>query len=140
MTNARQMRIVTLDLDAKSHEFCDIAIPLQRLATSPDRVVAARWQMLLDLVEVLRVDGLHPTAYAQIICDELDLWPGNPANRVHVRVWVDWKDFAPLRDGLPEMHYRLQIKRPGRIATKDARSRDAEEVNRIIREAFGWSI
>jgi hypothetical protein len=134
------MRIVTIDLDAGPDErFCDVEGPLQRLASSPERLVAARWQMLLDLARVLRADGPAPEAWGLILGDELSLSPGTPANKVTVQVRADWKDHAPLRDGLPEMHYRLQIKRPGAKLSTDARARTPEEVERLIREAFGWS-
>jgi hypothetical protein len=57
---------------------------------------------------------------------------------VRVSVWVDWRDYGPLRDGLPEMHYRLQVERPGKTITDDARAKDPIEAERIICEAFGW--
>jgi hypothetical protein len=133
------MRIVTLDLDADPPEPCDVEIPLRRLASAPDRLVAARWQMLLELVRALRADGPHPEAWASILGEELYLSPGNPANRVTVRVRADWQDGAPLRDGWPEFHYRLQIERSGARLSQDARTQSPEEAGRIIREAFGWS-
>ena len=133
------MRIVTLELDADPPEPCDIEVPLQRLACSPEPLVSVRWHKLLDLVEVLRADGPHPVAWGHILGDELLLSPGNPVNRVTVRVRVDWQDFSPLRHGLPEMHYRLQIQRRGAKLSRDARAPSPEEVERIIREAFGWS-
>jgi hypothetical protein len=57
---------------------------------------------------------------------------------VSVSVRVDWRDYAPLRDGLPEMHYRLQVERPGATLTEDVRAKDVFEAARSIREAFGW--
>jgi hypothetical protein len=93
----------------------------------------------LELVEVLYADGEKPEALGIIFRDELSLSPRDRANRVTVRVRVDWQDFAPLCDGLPEMHYGLQIERQGAKLNTDARTRSPEESGRIIREAFGWS-
>lgn len=63
-------------------------------------------------------------------------FPLKPGVRLSVR--VDWRDYAPLREGLPEMHYRFQVKRPGKTGSEDARARDFIEAERIICEAFGW--
>ncbi len=63
-------------------------------------------------------------------------FPPKPGVRLSVR--VDWRDYAPLREGLPEMHYRLQVERPGKTISEDARAKDVVEAERIICEAFGW--
>jgi hypothetical protein len=139
-----RMKIVALDLDADSPERCDVEvllveILLRRLASSQDRLVAAKWQKLLELVEALCADGPYPEAWGHVQGDELYLSPSKPANPVTVRVRADWRDFGPVVDGLPEMHYRLQIERRGAKLSRDARARSPEEAERIIREAFGWS-
>jgi hypothetical protein len=139
MRLGHRMRIVTLELDTDPPEPRDIEVPLRRLASSPERLVAARWQKLLELIQVLRADGPYPEAWGHILGHELYLSPGNPANRVTVRVRADWQDFAPLRDGMPEMHYRLKIQQRGAKLSRDARAKTPEEVEQIIREAFGWS-
>lgn len=133
------MRVSTLNFDANPPERSDMEVSLRRLASSPDRLVAAKWQKLLELVHALRADGPNPDALGLIVLDEFWLSPANPANRVLVGVRVDWRDFAPLVDGLPEMHYRMQIQRRGCKLSKDARARTPEEAGRIIRDAFGWS-
>jgi hypothetical protein len=134
-----QMRLLTLDLHVDPPQACDIEVPLRRLASSPERLVAAQWQKLLELVQTLHEDGPYPEAWGQVLGDELYVSPENDANRVVVRVRADWRDHAPWRDGLPEMHYRLQIERSGAELSEDARARSPEEVRRIIYEAFGWS-
>jgi hypothetical protein len=63
-------------------------------------------------------------------------FPPKPGVRISVR--IDWHDYAPLRDGLPEMHYRFQVERPGKTVSEDARAKDLVEAERIICEAFGW--
>ncbi len=62
-------------------------------------------------------------------------FPTKPEVRVSVR--IDWRDHAPLQDGLPEMHYRFQITRRGKTLTEDARVKDVVEAARIVCEAFG---
>jgi hypothetical protein len=57
---------------------------------------------------------------------------------IRVSVWVDWRDYAPLQEGLPEMHFRFQVKRTAMTITEDARARDPVEAERIICESFGW--
>jgi hypothetical protein len=139
MQQERQMRIVTVELSANSRpEPIDIEILLRRLASCPEPLIAAQWQKLLSLVEALRTDGPHPTVQAQVLGSELYLWP-SISSKVVVRIRVDWQDFAPLQGGLPAMHYRLQIQRRGATLSKDARTERAEEVEGIIREAFGWA-
>jgi hypothetical protein len=63
-------------------------------------------------------------------------FPPKPGVLLSVR--VDWQDYAPLRDGLPEMHYRFQIHRPGKAISEDARAKDPVEAEGIICKAFGW--
>jgi hypothetical protein len=63
-------------------------------------------------------------------------FPRKPGVRVSVR--VDWRDYAPLLDGLPEMHYRFQVERPGKTITEDARTKDLAAAERFICEACGW--
>ena len=60
----------------------------------------------------------------------------NPGVKVTIR--ADWRDYGPVRDGIPEMHYRFRVKRPGKIATEDARAKDELEAKLIVCRAFGW--
>jgi hypothetical protein len=135
----RRMRIITLDRDADPPDLCDIEPVLRRLASSPDRQTAARWMKLLELVHALHSDGPHPEAWGSLFGNELYLRPANQASRVTLRIRVDWQDFAPLRDGLPDMHYRFQIMRQGAKVSTDARARTPEEGEEIVRQALGWS-
>jgi hypothetical protein len=132
------MRILTLNVDAGSLEPGDIEGSIQRLAASPDRLTAARGGMLLALVRLLQTDGPHPEAWGYVLNRELTLMPANPANRVSVRVWTDWRDYGPVRDGLPVLHYRMQIQRRSSQRTVDARADSPEEAKRIIYQAFGY--
>lgn len=62
----------------------------------------------------------------------------SPKPGVEISVRVEWSDDAPLRDGLPEMHYGFQVRRPGKTDSEDARAKNVAEAERILCEAFGW--
>jgi hypothetical protein len=128
------MRIVNvMDLEAD-----DIVSPLRALSADPDRLAAARGRMLLDLVEYLHAQGPAPRACGHLLLDELILFPAHPSRKVSVRVWADWPDYGPARDGLPVMHYRLQVQRPGSHLSWDERAATPAEAERVIWQAFGW--
>jgi hypothetical protein len=130
------MRIVTIDLDV-SFEPCDIEVPLQRLASSPDRRAAARWQLLLNLVRVLRSECRYPEVSGFIIGHEMCLSPASQTSEVWVRIWADSRDYGLVRDGLPILYYRVQVKRLEAPLSADARIERAEEVGRLLEQAFG---
>jgi hypothetical protein len=149
------MRITTIDLD--EDKACGIDVPPRRLAASHEPLEAASWQKILELVTHLQSSGSEHELWGQIMLQRLNLLKRerpDPARdremqefmgewfplkaEVCVSVWVDWRDYAPLRDGLPELHYRFQVKRPGKTLTEDARAKDLMEAERIICEAFGW--
>jgi hypothetical protein len=130
------MRIVTADLSAGSLEPCDIEVPLGRLASSPDRRAAARWQMLLCLVQVLRSECRYPEVWGAIVGDVLHLQP-DERQTVCARVWADAPDYGPVRDGLPALYYRVQVTREGTPLSTDLRTERPEEVARLLEQAFG---
>ncbi len=130
------MRIVTVDLGAGSLEPFDIEVPLARLASSPDRRAAARWRMLLGLVQALRSECRCPEVYGVIVGDVLHLLlPDRQA--VSVRLWADAPDHGPVRDGLPVLYYRVQVKREGTPLSTDLRTEQPEKVARLLEQAFG---
>lgn len=137
------MQILTFDLEssAESHpKPCDINGPLQRrLDSSSDLIDGVRWRLLLDVVRTLCADGPHPQAFGQIWDHELWLSPANPANRVQVQIWTDWRDYGPVRDGIPAMHYRIQIRRPTVKGSEDVRAEHPDQVKMIVCQAFGWA-
>jgi hypothetical protein len=67
------------------------------------------------------------------------VWEDRVTTRVWVQVWADWPDYGPVRDGLPVMHYRLQIRRPGSNLSRDERMATPAESERVIWQAFGWA-
>lgn len=81
----------------------------------------------------------HPdqvTASEELRAELRRRFPGAPKTRVGVR--ADWQDYAPLRDGVPDMHYRFEVRCPGQPMSTDARTKDLAEAERILRDAFGW--
>jgi hypothetical protein len=84
-----------------------------------------------------RASNPDSTTWANGLSRELRRrFPGKP--RIQVSIRVDWRDYAPLRDGLPEMHHRFEVKRPGETITEDARTQDPVQAERIKCEAFGF--
>jgi hypothetical protein len=98
----------------------------------PDPV--RNWQMKRFMDEWRALNPDPSTWGNRLGCEMRKRFPPKP--QVRVSVWVDWRDYSPLRDGLPEMHYRFQIERPGKTMTEDARARDLMEAERVICKAF----
>jgi hypothetical protein len=128
------MQIINL-LD---HERHDIEAPLLQMVSSEDHLEAFKGQKLLELVRYLQAQGPAPRACGHLMLGLLCLMPSGSASQVSVDVWVDWRDYGPLRDGLPEAYYRLQIRRGKAPCTRDARAATPAEAEQIIWEAFGW--
>lgn len=127
------MRIINfLDPDTN-----DIEVQLLETASSEDQLKALKGRKLVELVRHLKAQG-SPEARGYLL-DSSHLWlsPCNLANRVSVTVWVDWYDYGPQSEGLPETHYRFQIQR-GSIVSQDVRVTSTSEAAQVILEAFGW--
>jgi hypothetical protein len=112
---------------------------LARLVSSEDRIEAQKGRMISELVRHLRDRGAAPRAFGYWMTDRLSLSPVRSVARASVQVWVDWRDRSPLRDGLPEMHYRLESRRGSNPLSHDERASDVADVERIVWDAFGWS-
>jgi hypothetical protein len=123
-------------MDGKRH---DIELPLVKMAASTDPLEARKGSRLLELVQYLQAQGDAPAAGGCFRLGRLWLVSSDPANKVSITVWLDWQDYGPLREALPEMHYRLQIQRPDTKLSTDARVANPAEVEQIIWQAFGWS-
>ncbi len=107
------------------------------LLHEPEPPDPVRDREMKRFVDEWRAQNPDPTTWGNRLSREMRRrFPSKP--KVCVSVWVDWQDYTPLRDGLPEMHYRFQVKRPGKTISEDARTKDPVEAERIICEAFGW--
>jgi hypothetical protein len=132
------VQIVALDV-ASFDLFCDIEPVLRLLADSPDPLAAAKGRMFLALARHFRVSGPEPRVVGQLLFDdELHLRPERGEAPATVTIRPDWYDFGPREGDLPPMHYRVNIRMPGRALSKDIRTQDLERVERALREAFGW--
>jgi hypothetical protein len=130
------MHIRALDLGTRPLRPCDIEVLLRRRIATESHVSAARWQKLLELIQILRANGPYPEVWGHFFVDDLHLVTRNPANRTSVRLGVDWKDYGPLRDGLPDMHFRLRVKSENANLSKDVRTQDPREVEQVLLAAF----
>jgi hypothetical protein len=132
------LQIITITLPSGKPR--GIEVSLQELAANGNPLIAAKGRMLLQLVRHLRSSGPNPRALGWCFQDELHVFPNSSANHPSVTISVDWQDYGPKEGELPKMHYRLQISRPGATLSKDVRSKDVEEVERVLYEAFGWRV
>src|SRR5437868_6090676 len=129
------MRILNL-LDSEQG---DIEAPLMKMAASDNRNEAFYGQKLLEFVRYLQAQGPEPCAFGHILVHELTLRPRNNPNRLSVTIKMDWYDYAPLKDGLPVTHFRLQTVKKNAHLSDEARAFTMEEAERFIYQAFGWS-
>lgn len=120
----------------RDRETRDIEKPLRQLAANDNPLTAAKGQKLLALVRYLQARGPTPEAFGYVWGQELWLSPSPPANRVSLDIGLDWKDYGPMQDGLPLMHYRIRIRHREEVMPMDERVNLPEEVERIILEAF----
>jgi hypothetical protein len=97
----------------------DIFTQLREKSLSEDRIVAACGRKLLALVVYLHSRGPAPRASATLFQNELWITLRHPSRGV--RVWIDWQDFGEVRDGLPVMHYRIQIDKPNSELSENMR-------------------
>jgi hypothetical protein len=126
-----------LQLSGSEHELWGQIVHQELLLREPEPPDPVRDREMKKFMDEWRALNPDPTTWGnRLIREKMQRFPPKPGVRVSVR--VDWRDYAPLRDGLPEMHYRFQVKRPGRTITEDARAKDPVEAERIICEAFRW--
>jgi hypothetical protein len=108
----------------------DIESQLRHLANSSDRLRATRGRMLLRLVEQLQNSGPTPQALALLVSNELLISIAYPGRAV--RVWVDWQDYGKTVDGLPTMHYRIQMNTQDMVLSRDERASSPADAERAI--------
>src|SRR5262245_1985972 len=118
----------------------DLEAALQEMVYSDKPIEAFKARNLLALVRYLTAQGPASDICGHLRFQELWLSPYHVASDVLVRVSVDWFDYAPLRDGFPEAHYRFQIHRGQRVVSRDARAFFTAEAEQVICDAFGWSL
>jgi hypothetical protein len=127
------MRIIN-PRDRENH---DIKPPLRAIAGSGDHVKGAKAQRLLTLVDFLEAQGPTPQAGGNIFLEELWLHPFPGVASFTVAVRVDWKDYGPVEDGLPVMHYRVLVRRAGAVLTDEVRLQTPQEAGKVILRVFG---
>jgi hypothetical protein len=117
----------------------DIEAELSRRASDEDRICAFQARLLLELVRHLQAQGSAPRAFGRLFLDDLWLSPVRSVDPIIIKVWADWRDYGPSRDGVPVMHYRMQFRRGKAGLSTDVRAERPEDVEQIVWEAFGWN-
>ncbi|MBN2295104.1 MAG: hypothetical protein JXM70_21930 [Pirellulales bacterium] len=108
----------------------------KQIDSSDNRFETFKWQKLLEFVLYLHAEGPTTILYGQFMFGKLWLQPSNINSQVSAEIWVDRYDYAPLRDGLPETHYRLQISHQDSPTTTDARAKTVEEAEQVLKRVF----
>ena len=114
----------------------DIRTPLVALEQNNDPVIAHRGRMFLELVNRLAELGPSPRTVGIFMMNELRLIAKKGPDKITAQIAVDWKDYGQVRDGVPEMHYRIGVHRHGKILTDETRTNDVVEAGRFILEAL----
>lgn len=117
----------------------DNIAPLRVPADNTDRLASARSTMMRELVDYLQAQGLTPQVGGHLIRNELLLISNHPSKKASVRIWTDWPDYGPVHNGLPVLHYRLQVQQTGSHLSMDERATTTVEAGRVILLAFGLS-
>lgn len=110
----------------------DVFAQLRALAVSSDRLTAARGQMLLHLLEHLQRQSPTPGAHAIYVIDEL--WISVVPGGKYVSIRIDWPDRGEVKDGLPAMHYRMQLDRGERELSLNVRAATIPDAEKSLRE------
>jgi len=136
------MRIFTLTSHAPTpSENERLAAALQPLAASPNAVVAAKWQRLLELVNRLEADGERPELFGHFRSSpdsvEQTLWlhpAWETSGHCALRLTIDWYDrAAPKENGLPPLHFRISTHDKAGQILREARRATAPEAEQVVR-------
>ena len=103
-----------------------------QIPTSSDPVESLRWQRLRDLVLGVEAAGDQRAEVVGVYVAP-EIWLSKKA--LLVKVMVDWKDYAPLVDGFPEMHYRIVVQQDDN-PKNELRTNSTGEAVRIIASAL----
>jgi hypothetical protein len=108
----------------------DVFAQAREQAASLDPVRAACGRMMLELMDYLQSRGPTPQASAIFFRNVLSIGLRTPTRGV--RVWVDWQDYGAVRDGLPVMHYRVDVDRPDSKLSENHRANTMVEAACLI--------
>jgi len=115
----------------------DAKSSLLALADNENKVLARKAEQMLELVRYLED---RPPSYrvfaTQRLVDQLWLTYGRRPRSVWARIRIDWSDYGPLEDGIPIMHYRIEVKSSDDDVWSEIRSRELEEIRQFLTQAF----
>ena len=122
------MRIVALDLRTAPAQHRDLVDILDSQIDPESPIKSLYWERMVELVHELSADKSDRVVFATLIRRELSLIHGEVC--VHVR--LDSFDCAPLVNGAPNYHFRLEFRSPDGRLERETRRQDALEAAEII--------
>jgi hypothetical protein len=114
----------------------DVKSSLLALTDSGDKVQAHKAERILELVRYLEEWPPSHRALAILhLTDQLWITFGRRPKVASARIRIDWKDYGPVEDGIPIMHYRIEVKTPGDKVWSEIRTRELEEIRQFLARA-----
>ncbi len=112
----------------------------QRLAASGSPCEAEMARMMLRLFERLRRGMVGPVLHGfKIVGHELNLQYHHGNCTATVKVRIDYKDYSPLVDGVPALHYRLassvEDKDSDELSTDELRTPEVDRAYEFVLDA-----
>ena len=112
----------------------------ERLAASSSPCEAEMARMMLRLFDRLRRGMVGPVLHGFKIGHELNLQYHHGNCTATVKVRIDYKDYSPLVDGVPTLHYRLassvEDKDSDELSTDELRTPDVDRAYEFVLDAI----
>jgi hypothetical protein len=114
----------------------------RHLAASESRYESEVGKMTLALLDRIRRDIVGPRlGVIQMLKELWFQYSDGHGHRTLITVTIDHKDYSPLVDGIPQMHYRLTHPRSGtdqqdNLPKVELRTRDVEAAYEFVVEAI----
>lgn len=127
------MHIVVPDPDGEG--LANVRNVLESQLVTTHGIVSAKINMFLTLLGFLHDQGDEPEIAGILYDTELHLIASH-RYKTDVTMRVDTYDYSPLKNGLPQLHYRVSIREHGEVLSRDLRTHDVGRVHRALAEIF----
>lgn len=112
----------------------------ERLAASDSPCEAEMARMMLRLFDRLRRGMVGPVLHGFKISHELNLQYHHGNCTATVKVRIDYKDYSPLVDGVPALHYRLasslENEDSEKLSTDELRTPEVDRAYEFVLDAI----